>query len=372
MRCHIGAGIVVLLIAASGAATHAQQTSTDTARGPLVRAHIAAQVALLRLEGMNGPVPSADSFTIGDRLIPAGTTVRGPVGVSDGRLEVSGAVEGNAIALGGDILVHRGGVVRGDALSVGGKVVVDGGRVDGQMRSLTTGVRSAAARAGRQSPPLTTVAATKLAVGWFAVLAIIGFGVLIFAEHNLGGVVAALQRAPVRSFWMGVLGQLAALPVLGLLVLGLVITLLGILLVPFAVVAYIIGAAGVVTLGFLAVAQLTGSAIGRGLHERPTRQTNVRALLGGLLLYLGLWLVAALGTGIPVVAGVLRGVAIAITWVAATAGLGAAIASRAGTRREETKAPLRHIATDELAWQTPTPISGVAAARRPATSKAAP
>ena len=66
----------------------------------------------------------------------------------------------------------------------------------------------------------------------------------------------------------------------------------------------------------------------------------------------------------PVVEMVLRVIAVAITWVAATAGLGAAVLSRGGTRRAtETFAAVP--AVNDLPWQTPTPVTGVVAARRP-------
>ena len=74
-------------------------------------------------------------------------------------------------------------------------------------------------------------------------------------------------------------------------------------------------------------------------------------------------MVAALFAWNPVIGAVLRAIAIAITWVAATVGLGATLASRAGTQRPA-RAHRSKTSTDEYAWQTPTPVSGVAAATR--------
>ena len=122
--------------------------------------------------------------------------------------------------------------------SVGGRVILDGGRVEGEMRSLS-GLTAGAERQGARAP-LTTWQSVKLAIGWFAILAIIGLGVMIFAEANLEGVVVAVESSFTRAFWFGVLGQLAALPVLLLLAVALTITVLGILLVPFAVVSMIL------------------------------------------------------------------------------------------------------------------------------------
>ena len=82
-------------------------------------------------------VPPADSFALGGRTIPTGATVTGTVAAADGPLEISGHVTGNAIALRGDVVVHKGGVVDGDAVSIGGHVRLDGGSVYGEMRSLS-------------------------------------------------------------------------------------------------------------------------------------------------------------------------------------------------------------------------------------------
>jgi len=86
-------------------------------------------------------------------------------------------------------------------------------------------------------------------------------------------------------------------------------------------------------------------------------------LISGLAIFLGIWMVAALFAWNPLAGAILRAIGIALTWVAATVGLGAALSSRAGTQRPG--AGSKHSgATDEFAWQTPTPVSGVAAATR--------
>src|SRR5205085_6261311 len=97
--------------------------------------------------------------------------------------------------------------------------------------------------------------------GSFAILLIVAAGVLLFAGPNLSETVTTIQRQFVKAFWYGVLGQLVFLPVLLVLIVALALTLLGILLIPFAVVAYGIACAGLVTLGFLAVARLVGGAL---------------------------------------------------------------------------------------------------------------
>ena len=330
------------------------------------RAKLRTQLFLLHAFGEDQDIPPAHRFLRGARTIAAGVTVAGPVGVAEGDLDVFGRVDGDVVVLGGDVLIHQGGEIAGDAMAVDGHVRVEGGRVTGDTRSMN----GFAARMGTSpaAPPMTTVDAVKLVIGWFAVLFIIGVGVLVFAETNLDGVVVALERGFGRAFWLGLLGQVALLPVLLLLIVGLALTIIGALLIPFAIVAYVIAVTGGVTLGFLAVARLTGGAVVRPRAATP-RALTLGALFAGLLIYLALWMVAALFTWNPVAGSVLRGIAIAVSWVAATLGFGAAIASRAGTQRPGAARPAPRPA-DDLAWMTPTPVTGVAAARRPVVSAA--
>jgi hypothetical protein len=349
------------------AATSAQVQNQHTLSDRLRR-----QIEQMRARPEGSRLPPADSFTVGPRAITPTTPVAGSVAIAEGSLDVSGRLDGSAYAIDGDIVVHSGGVISGDAVSIGGRVLLDGGRIEGER--LTLSAPATEAIRAQTGPPLTTWQSIKLVLGWFAVLAIIGLGVLIFAEPNMDGVVEAMEESFSRAFWFGLLGEIMALPVLALLVVGLVLTLLGILLVPFAVVAYCIALAGLLALGFLAVARLTGSFWSRrdiGSTATP-RSANLRALFIGLVLYMGLWMLAAIFTWQPMAGAILRGVALAVSWVAVTVGLGAAMLSRAGTRRLATRSrgasPARRPAPEDLAWQTPTPVTGVTAARRPAAT----
>ncbi|HXT18552.1 MAG TPA: polymer-forming cytoskeletal protein [Gemmatimonadaceae bacterium] len=330
---------------------------------PADTAALSNEIARQRAAG-DTHLPDADHFTFGDRVIKAGTSVDGPIAVARGNLDVYGTVNGDVAVLDGDIHVHRGARVIGDAWAADGRVIIDGGVIDGQKRA----INATPALPAPASPPLGTLGSVKLTIGWFAVLIIIGLGVMIFAEANLDGVVIALERGFGRAFWIGVLGQLLALPGLLVLVVALAITVIGGLLIPFAIVAYVIAAAGLVTLGFLAVARLTGGAFASDRGTTSPRGVHLRALFIGLVAYCAVWLIAAAFAWNPVVSGILRPIAIAVTWVAATVGLGATITSRGGTVRPG--AGSAKSSTDEFAWQTPTPVTGVAAStRRVASSR---
>jgi hypothetical protein len=92
----------------------------------------------------------------------------------------------------------------------------------------------------------------------------------------------------------------------------------------------------------------------------------VALLLLGLLLFYVVWLVAAVLGWAPVLGAALRLFASAVTWVAVTVGFGAALLTRGGTREAAAAAPGPPAREeDEDQWQTPTPVTGVTAARRP-------
>jgi hypothetical protein len=323
---------------------------------------LAQDIAAQRAAG-DKYLPDADVFTFGDRSIAAGTRVDGPIAVARGTLDIYGTVNGDVFTLGGDIRVHKGALVTGDAWAAAGSVVIDGGLIEGRKRAISVARPALPGLTRTNTQPLSTAQTVKLVCAWFAILTLIGIGVMVFAEGNLDGVVIALERGFARSFWIGVFGQVVMLPALLALVLGLAITVIGVLLIPFAIVAFVIAAAGLVTLGFLAVARLTGGAFASDRGTTSARGVHLRALIIGLVAYLAVWMLAALFTWNPMLGAILRAVAIATTWVAATVGLGATLASRAGTQRSTTGSS-KKAHTDEYAWQTPTPVSGVAAATR--------
>lgn len=305
------------------------------------------------------PRVGSDTIRFGGRTIAAGDTVNGPVLTAAGDLRVRGVIRGTAIAIAGDIILENGGSVTGDAIAILGNVVTVRGTVAGTARNFSRSfswleeVDQPVARRG-------TGDAMYLSLGWLVVMLLVGIGVLTFASAYLDGVTDVLEQNFSKSFLVGIAGELGMIPALILVCAALAVTVVGILLIPFAIVAYVLAVMGFLTLGFLSVARLAGGSIGGNRGEE--RGKALRGLVFGIAIFMGLWVLSAVFQWSPAISGVLRMIAMAVTWVAATAGFGAAILSRGGTNRDAAK----KAAVDESSsWQTPTPITGVAAARKP-------
>lgn len=298
-------------------------------------------------------------YVRGDETIAVGDTVHGPLVVVNGTADVRGVVSGNVYAIFGDVLIRDGAEVRGGASAWRGRVVVEGGRVRGAMHAWPVVATRAA------EPPITRGRALALSVGWTGMLIIVGLLVLILAAPNLESTARVLEQDFGRAFLAGLAGQIAFLPALLLVVAALAVTIVGVLLVPFALVVAPVALAGVVTLGWTAMALVVGRALRKSSAGSP-RAAMIAAMGPGIALLMLPWIGAAAMQGNGTAALIARIVALAITWVAATAGLGGALLSRAGTARAYKPAePAQRAAS----WQTPTPVAGVAAARRPVPAR---
>lgn len=246
------------------------------------------------------------------------------------------------------------------------------------VETLADGAHSAAAAlnvgivALPQAAEATTVSAksrTARALAAVGSVAVIGFIlaviVLVSAQDPLEAVARAAEKDISASFWVGLLWQALALPIVLTASILLAVTIILIPAIPIAMLAWALAYAGALTLGLFA----TTLVLGRALLNRNTshnRGALLSSLLCGLTVLTVVWLGAAFVVSVPVAGILARLVALALTWVAATVGLGAVVRSRVGTRREDVEV------TTELesavpAWQTPTPVFGVVAARRPTT-----
>lgn len=362
------AWLAVALAVTLSASAAAQPSAPRAAHRTSAAADSAAAVLDSLARDANGVALQRDALHTGAQTVAAGQTVSGSIASWHGPLDVYGTVTGNAVAIDGDVIVHQGATVRGDAVAVGGHVRLAGGTVAGEMRTLSAFTVGALAAHAAATPAEATKRSVSLAVGWYLVLAVIGVFTAVFARPNLETVAEQIRSDFSRSLLYGVVAQLAFLPAVSVVIVLLAITIIGVLAIPFAIVGFILGAAGAIALGFLAVSYVTGDATmrWRGAVSPYAPPPVVQFVLIGLSLYLVLWMLGGLFAWAGWFGVVLRFIAAMVTWVAATVGIGATLASRAGTRVAAATPPRAVPApAPELDWQTPTPVSGVAAARRP-------
>lgn len=316
----------------------------------------------LRLSVTNGQARRGD-FSVG-----SSETLPGNLLVLEGKVDVFGRVNGNVVALDGDIVMHSGATVSGDALAIGGRIQDQGGVVQGDQRSLGAASPVAVRTGGALSTALTNAAGL---VGVLFTLGLIGFGVVLFARPNLETISDTVSHSFFRSFLTGLLAQILIVPTFGMLISGLVLSVVGILLVPFVVLVIPFLLLAAVVGGFLAVAHTMGET-----HLRRRMAAGVmvgsansyRYLALGLLGIGAAWLAWIAFGWVPVAGSLMFGAAFLATWLLATAGFGACLLSRAGIKPTFAGRYVPPEAlTDEYLWATPQ--FGVNAVKRPDSGK---
>jgi len=308
----------------------------------------------------------------GDFSLGSSETRSGHLLVLDGTADIYGHLTGNLVTIRGDVVVHPGGVVGGDVLTLGGRVRDEGGEIGGEVRTLrSTTLLSPATRP--EPAPLSAwqsvLRRTAGVLGVFLTLTLLGFGLVMFGRQNLEIVSDTVSHSFGRAFVTGLLGQILLLPTFGMLVVGLILSVAGILLLPFAIAVFallvVIGVVG----GYLAVAHAMGETYTRRRMAMGTlvgSPNSYRYLLVGLVALSSLWVAWALFGWVPIAGSIVWGAAFFASWLLGTAGFGAALLSRAGIKENFAGRLLPPEAlTDEYLWATPQ--FGVPAGRKPGT-----
>jgi hypothetical protein len=167
-----------------------------------------------------------------------------------------------------------------------------------------------------------------IVIGWLIIVAVVGFTLMAFGADKLQIVIRTMQGGVGKSLGSGLLGQLAIVPgaiaVAGLLAA----TLIGILLIPLGLVAFMVAVAGIAMFGFIAVATMTGAALAGGSKRDETPHgAMLRAFFTGTAVYVGMWLVVAALHRIPLLGPMLESFAAAVTFIAVSTGFGAVLLS---------------------------------------------
>lgn len=306
-----------------------------------------------------GSLGEASLVVHDDYEIEAGGTVDGDVALLSGELTIAGDVAGDVLVLDGELVLESGASVEGDVLQVGGSVTNRGGSIGGELvsiggdeaitREMEESFGEPPAPPGRDDDYREERYGPDRSLGWtiwdnvrdgfsklsltlsfFIVLAILGAIPLYFARKELEVTAATVRRSFLRSFLLGLAGQVLFLPALVVLAVGI----LTVPLIPVFMLAVALAFAG----GYVAVAYAVGDLIGERGYERLRRLASgpYRTLLVGLAALQILYVVVSFLDFFGGVTGALYGLtwagATIVTWIAFTAGFGAVALSYAGTR----------------------------------------
>lgn len=203
-------------------------------------------------------------------------------------------------------------------------------------------------------------------VGLLAALGVIGMAMVLFASPNLEIVADTAAYSFGRSLLAGLLAQLLLVPTLALLSVGLVLTVVGTILIPVAVALTGLLTALALITGLLATLYAMGESITRHRMVAGKRlsTSSYRYLFTGLCSLASLWLIWVCFGWVAMAGPLLLILAILITWLLGTVGLGAALLSRGGTREYFSGRMMGPLAiTDEHLWATPR-MGGVPAVKR--------
>jgi hypothetical protein len=343
---------------------------SDLSRPTAVEARVRS--ALEREDGTLQVTVAGGSARQGDFSLGSSEDLKGHLLVVDGDADVYGTLRGNLVTLDGDVVVHPGGVISGDVLTLGGEVRDEGGEIGGEVRTLQSAQRQASL-VGDAAAPLTPFQSVLRrgagVLGVFLTLCALGFGLVMFGRQNLEVVSDTVSHSFGRAFVTGLLGQILLLPTFGMLVVGLILSVAGILLLPFAVAVFAMLTVIAVVGGYLAVAHAMGETYTRRRMAMGVvigSANSYRYLLVGLLGLASVWAAWALFGWVPIAGSIVWGAAFFVSWLLGTAGFGAALLSRAGIKENFAGRLLPPEAlTDEYLWATPQ--FGVPAGRRPGT-----
>lgn len=187
----------------------------------------------------------------GDIYVNQGETVTGDVVTLKGNIYINGSVTGNAVALFGDIIVN--GKVLGDAVSVTGKITVgQNGKVMGNTVEAAGG-----AITGKKSynynynykynynnyasrAPWGKTVGTILSFFWAVVVFLLASLVYAIMPRKIDEMSDTISPNFGKRVGIGILAAIGSPIVMVILSIILVVTIIGILVVPFAWIAYLI------------------------------------------------------------------------------------------------------------------------------------
>ncbi|MBN1636354.1 MAG: hypothetical protein JW920_07560 [Deltaproteobacteria bacterium] len=223
-------------------------------------------------------------FTFGDDIVVhESESVRSAVSLG-GNVSVLGSVEKDVISVGGSVFLGEHSTVGGNVVSVGGSITrQDGAQINGNVKviDMTSLPSIASLVPGCFWPKLPRH------FGVYSFLAFLALALVIVAimPTTIGTVSSTAEHKLVGSILWGCLGLILIVP----LAIGLLISILGIVLIPVEIV--LVGCAFL--LGYIAVIQLVGKKITIVLKHK--NQPILIETIIGLVVFWILGLIPLLG-----------------------------------------------------------------------------
>ncbi len=278
---------------------------------------------------LNGQVRQ-DVAAFGGPVTVAGEA-KGDLASFGGPVTISGSVEGDIASFGGLVKLLPTAIVDGDIAVMGGQVEKsDSAVVHGQIKSLSLGMFNhflpGAVSLAQKKTPVSRWLSFFISLTWTAAAALLVLLTVLFFPKNVERLARAAEEDIWRCIGIGLLAQIALAPGLFLLV----ISILGIALIPLAILVFL----AAIVIGFAGFCLLTVSRL-FSAWSRPVPQTAAATLLGFLILY-SLLLVGHLinvpGAPFNIIGWILIIADLSLLWFAATVGLGAVWITRFGSR----------------------------------------
>lgn len=174
----------------------------------------------------------------------------------------------------------------------------------------------------------------------FVILFAIGIATIVFGGRKyIEGVADTVRHATMRSFLVGLAGAFLTLPAFVLGIIALAVSIIGIPALIAWLPGFPLAVMVALLLGYLAVAHAAGESLAERRFsgaEWFQRSNSYYFLLSGLGLLLAFFIgsaaVSMLGPWLGFVSGLLKFLAVMVTWVAFSIGFGAVLLSRGGTR----------------------------------------
>lgn len=279
---------------------------------------------------------SGDRVRVGAGIrVAEGEVIDGDVVAIGGSVDVDGTVEGDVVAVGGGVNLGPNAVVDGEVTSVGGTIDRDPGAViHGTVNEVAFGAPHMAWGADwGPGPFFAGVTGLIGTIVWIAVLTLLVCLAYLFARRPIERMEYRVRTSAWKAALVGLVAQLLFIPALVLTCVVLAISIIGIpflLLVPFAILALVIGA----LLGFTSVAKRLGHAAEDRFgwhHANPYLSIVIGVGLIMLLSFFGHALGVA-GGPLKVFGAVLTVLGFIAQYVAWTIGLGVLLLTRFGTR----------------------------------------